>query len=86
MDDRRIASTKDHRVIQSRIARALPAYGLIGASKAAQESLARHLAMELGNRGINAMLYWPVWLRPDSTRNFSVRSGSDLKSSCAGDL
>ncbi len=33
--------------------RALPAYGLIGASKAALESLARHLAMELGNQGIN---------------------------------
>lgn len=33
--------------------RALPAYGTIGASKAALESLSRHLALELGGRGIN---------------------------------
>lgn len=33
--------------------RALPNYGLIGASKAALESLVRHLALELGPRGIN---------------------------------
>lgn len=33
--------------------RALPAYGTIGASKAALESLTRHLAQELGDRGIN---------------------------------
>ncbi|MFO1093174.1 MAG: SDR family oxidoreductase [Planctomycetaceae bacterium] len=33
--------------------RALPAYGAIGASKAALESLTRHLALELGGRGIN---------------------------------
>ena len=34
--------------------RALPLYGLIGAAKAAIESLTRHLALELGPRGINA--------------------------------
>lgn len=33
--------------------RALPAYGTIGATKAALESLSRHLALELGARGIN---------------------------------
>lgn len=33
--------------------RALPSYGVIGASKAALESLTRHLAQELGGRGIN---------------------------------
>lgn len=33
--------------------RALPAYGVIGASKAALESLTRHFAQELGGRGIN---------------------------------
>ena len=33
--------------------RALPAYSLIGASKAALESLMRHLALELGPTGIN---------------------------------
>ena len=33
--------------------RALPAYGLIGSTKAALESMIRHFALELGGRGIN---------------------------------
>lgn len=33
--------------------RALPAYGLIGSTKAALESMIRHFALELGNKGIN---------------------------------
>ncbi|MCC7386050.1 MAG: SDR family oxidoreductase [Deltaproteobacteria bacterium] len=33
--------------------RALPMYGAIGASKAALEALTRHLALELGPRGVN---------------------------------
>jgi enoyl-[acyl-carrier protein] reductase III len=33
--------------------RALPQYGVIGSTKAALESLTRHFALELGNRGIN---------------------------------
>jgi enoyl-[acyl-carrier protein] reductase III len=33
--------------------RALPMYGVIGSTKAALESLTRHFALELGNRGIN---------------------------------
>lgn len=33
--------------------RALPAYGLIGSTKAALESMVRHYALELGGRGIN---------------------------------
>src|SRR6478609_1095903 len=32
---------------------ALPAYGLIGSSKAAVASLARHLTLELGDQGVN---------------------------------
>ncbi len=32
---------------------ALPQYGLIGATKAALESMTRHLALELGPRGVN---------------------------------
>ena len=50
--------------------RALPAYGLIGASKAALESMARHLAMELGNQGINVNVVLAGLVESDSTRNF----------------
>ena len=32
---------------------AFPAYGLVGASKAALESLVRHLTLEIGDRGVN---------------------------------
>lgn len=50
--------------------RALPAYGLIGASKAALESLSRHLALELGNQGINVNVVLAGLVASDSTRNF----------------
>ncbi len=50
--------------------RALPAYGLIGASKAALESLARHLALELGNQGVNVNVVLAGLVASDSTRNF----------------
>ncbi len=50
--------------------RALPAYGLIGASKAALESMARHLALELGNEGINVNVVLAGLVASDSTRNF----------------
>ncbi len=49
---------------------ALPAYGLIGASKAAIESLCRHLALELGNRGINVNVVLAGLVETDSTRMF----------------
>ncbi len=49
--------------------RALPAYGLIGASKAALESLVRHLALELGNQGINVNTVLAGLVETDSTRN-----------------
>lgn len=48
--------------------RALPAYGLIGASKAALESLVRHLALELGNQGINVNTLLAGLVETDSTR------------------
>jgi enoyl-[acyl-carrier protein] reductase III len=48
--------------------KALPAYGLIGASKAALESLARHLALELGNRGVNVNVVLAGLVETDSTR------------------
>ena len=50
--------------------RALPAYGLIGASKAALESMTRHLALELGNQGINVNVVLAGLVASDSTRNF----------------
>ena len=39
--------------------RASPTYGLVGASKAALESLTRHLALELGPKGIRANIVSP---------------------------
>ncbi|GAB5403842.1 MAG: SDR family oxidoreductase [Aureliella sp.] len=54
--------------------RALPAYGLIGASKAALESLVRHLATELGNDGINVNTLLAGLVETDST---SALPGSD---------
>jgi enoyl-[acyl-carrier protein] reductase III len=50
--------------------RALPAYGLIGASKAALESMVRHLALELGNQGVNVNVVLAGLVETDSTRGF----------------
>jgi enoyl-[acyl-carrier protein] reductase III len=50
--------------------RALPAYGLIGASKAAVESLVRHLATELGDSGINVNVVLAGLVETDSTKHF----------------
>ena len=49
--------------------RALPAYGLIGASKAALESMVRHLALEIGNAGINVNVVLAGLVETDSTRS-----------------
>lgn len=46
----------------------LPAYGLIGASKAALESLTRHLAYELGDAGINFNVVLAGLVETDSTK------------------
>lgn len=48
---------------------ALPAYGLIGASKAALESLMRHWALELGPEGINFNVVLAGLVATDSTRS-----------------
>lgn len=48
--------------------RALPAYGLIGASKAALESLMRHLAYEIGPRGINCNCVLAGLVETDATK------------------
>jgi enoyl-[acyl-carrier protein] reductase III len=47
---------------------ALPMYGLIGASKAALESLVRHLTLEIGHRGINVNVVKAGLVATDSTR------------------
>ncbi len=55
--------------------RALPAYGLIGASKAALEALVRHLALELGPSGVYFNCVLAGLVRTDATANLP---GSDL--------
>ncbi|HEV3024976.1 MAG TPA: SDR family oxidoreductase, partial [Pirellulales bacterium] len=47
---------------------ALPMYGLIGASKAALESMVRHLTLEIGDRGINLNIVLAGLVETDSTR------------------
>jgi enoyl-[acyl-carrier protein] reductase III len=47
---------------------ALPFYGLIGSSKAALESLARHLTLEVGDKGINVNVVKAGLVDTDSTR------------------
>jgi len=47
---------------------ALPMYGLIGSSKAALESLARHLTLEVGDRGVNVNVVKAGLLETDSTK------------------
>jgi len=46
---------------------ALPMYGLIGGSKAALESIARHLTLELGGLGVNVNVVKAGLVRTDST-------------------
>lgn len=47
---------------------ALPMYGLIGGSKAALESIARHLTIELGDRNINVNVVKAGLVDTDSTK------------------
>ncbi|TWU26046.1 SDR family oxidoreductase [Bythopirellula polymerisocia] len=48
-------------------AMAVPMYGSVGGSKAALESFARHLALELGDRGINVNIVRAGLVATDST-------------------
>jgi enoyl-[acyl-carrier protein] reductase III len=48
---------------------ALPMYGLIGSTKAALESLVRHLALELGNQSVNVNVVRAGLVETDSTRS-----------------
>ncbi|HUG92801.1 MAG TPA: SDR family oxidoreductase [Planctomycetaceae bacterium] len=47
---------------------ALPMYGLVGGSKAALESIARHLTLEVGDRGVNVNIVKAGLVETDSTR------------------
>ena len=47
---------------------ALPMYGLIGSSKAALESLVRHLTLEVGDKGVNINVVKAGLVATDSTR------------------
>lgn len=47
---------------------AIPMYGLIGSSKAALESLVRHLTLEIGDRGVNINVVRAGLVETDSTR------------------
>lgn len=47
---------------------ALPMYGLIGSSKAALESIARHLTLEVGHRNVNVNIVKSGLVETDSTR------------------
>ena len=47
---------------------ALPWYGLIGSSKAALESMVRHLTLEIGDRGVNINVVKAGLVETDSTR------------------
>jgi enoyl-[acyl-carrier protein] reductase III len=48
--------------------RALPAYGLIGGSKAALESVARHMALELGDQDVRVNVVQAGLVETDSAR------------------
>jgi enoyl-[acyl-carrier protein] reductase III len=48
---------------------ALPWYGLIGGSKAALESIVRHLTLEVGHRGVNVNTVRAGLVETDSTRH-----------------
>lgn len=47
---------------------ALPWYGMIGSSKAALESMVRHLTLEVGDRGVNVNVVKSGLVETDSTR------------------
>jgi enoyl-[acyl-carrier protein] reductase III len=48
---------------------ALPMYGLVGGSKAALEAVARHLTLEVGDRGVNVNVVKAGLVETDSTRS-----------------
>ena len=69
---------------------ALPMYGMIGTSKAALESLVRHLAFEIGDRGVNVNCILAGLVDTDSTRRFpnadEIFEGAKKKTMLSGRL
>jgi enoyl-[acyl-carrier protein] reductase III len=65
-------------------------YGLIGASKAALESMIRHLALELGGEGVNCNVVLAGLVATDSTRALpnaeQIFAGAAKKSLVGGRL
>ena len=53
--------------------RAQPLYGLIGSTKAAVESLVRHFALEIGERGVNLNVLQAGLVETDSYRHMPNR-------------
>jgi enoyl-[acyl-carrier protein] reductase III len=67
---------------------ALPWYGMIGSSKAALESMARHLTLEVGDRGINVNIVKSGLVETDSTKripNAEVMFGHRKDKTMTGD-
>ncbi len=68
----------------------LPDYGLIGASKAALESMVRHLALELGGQGVNCNVVLAGLVATDATRSLpnaeQIFAGVQRKSMVGGRL
>lgn len=67
---------------------ALPWYGLIGTSKAALESLVRHFALELGDKGMNFNIVQAGLVETDSTKllpGSEIMFGARLEKTMVGE-
>lgn len=58
--------------------RVLPEYAVVGASKAAIESLTRYLAVELASRNINANAVSPGVVATEALQHFNTMQDEDL--------